>query len=102
MATYILRCTMQLVTSPASLSVKYLQNRSGVRFAQPFLVGLPHGFLSHWRCEEADLGQSPIITVIGKAFWDVGHAPKDQSNRRKYRLDYAVWEIHPVMKLDVQ
>jgi len=22
--------------------------------------------------------------VIGKAFWDVGHAPKDQSNRRKY------------------
>src|SRR4029453_11716136 len=45
MATYTLRCTMQLVTSPASLSVKYLQNRSGVRFAQPFLVGLPHGFL---------------------------------------------------------
>src|SRR5882757_8546076 len=25
--------------------VKYLQNRSGVRFARPFLVGLPHGFL---------------------------------------------------------
>ena len=24
----------------------------------------------------------PIITVIGKAFWDMGHAPKDQSNRR--------------------
>jgi len=22
-----------------------LHNRSGVRFAQPFLVGLPHGFL---------------------------------------------------------
>ena len=35
---------MQLVISPVSLSVKYLQNRSGVRFAQPFLVGLPHGF----------------------------------------------------------
>jgi hypothetical protein len=34
-----------LVTSPESLSVKYLQNRSGARFAQPFLVGLPHGFL---------------------------------------------------------
>jgi hypothetical protein len=30
---------------PESLSVKYLQNRSGARFAQPFLVGLPHGFL---------------------------------------------------------
>jgi hypothetical protein len=46
-------------------------------------------------------GQSPIITVIGKAFLDVGHAPKDQSNRRKYMPDYAVWEIHPVMKLHV-
>jgi len=32
----------------------------------------------------------------------VGHAPKDQSNRRKYMPDYAVWEIHPVMKLDVK
>ena len=47
-------------------------------------------------------GQSPIITVIGKAYWDVGHAPKDQGNRRKYMPDYAVWEIHPVMKLLVQ
>jgi len=32
----------------------------------------------------------------------VGHAPKDQSNRRKYMPGYAVWEIHPVMKLNVQ
>jgi hypothetical protein len=24
------------------------------------------------------------MIVIGKAFWDIGHAPKDQSNRRKY------------------
>jgi hypothetical protein len=47
-------------------------------------------------------GQSPIITVIGKAFWEIGHAPKDQSNRRKYMPDYAVWEIHPVMKLNVE
>lgn len=45
---------------------------------------------------------APIITVIGKAFWDIGHAPKDQSNRRKYMPGYAVWEIHPVIKLDVQ
>jgi hypothetical protein len=44
----------------------------------------------------------PIITVIGKAFWDTVHAPKDQSNRRKYMPGYAAWEIHPVMKLTVQ
>ena len=47
-------------------------------------------------------GKSPIITVIGKAMWDVGHAPKEQNNRRKYMPDYAVWEIHPVMKLGVK
>jgi hypothetical protein len=51
--------------------------------------------------EEADFGQSPVITVIGKAMWDVGHAPKEQNNRHKYMPDYAVWEIHPVMKLEV-
>jgi hypothetical protein len=43
---------------------------------------------------------TPVVTVIGKAFWDIGHAPKDQSNRRKYLPGYAVWEIHPVMKLE--
>ena len=42
----------------------------------------------------------PIITVIGKAYFDVGHAPKDQSNWRKYLPDYAAWEIHPVMKIE--
>jgi hypothetical protein len=45
--------------------------------------------------------QPPVITVIGKAYFDVGHAPKDQSNQRKYQPGYAAWEIHPVMKLDV-
>jgi hypothetical protein len=44
----------------------------------------------------------PIITVIGKAFWDTTYGPKDQNNRRKYMPGYAVWEIHPVMKLTVQ
>ncbi len=44
----------------------------------------------------------PVITVIGKAFWDIGHAPKDQRNQRRYLPGYAVWEIHPVMKMEVQ
>ena len=51
---------------------------------------------------ELTINETPIITVIGKAFWDVGHAPKDQTNRRKRPPQYAVWEIHPVMKLAVQ
>jgi hypothetical protein len=45
--------------------------------------------------------EAPVVTVIGKAFWDIGHAPKDQTNRRKYMPGYAAWEIHPVMKLDI-
>ena len=43
-----------------------------------------------------------IITVTGKAFFDINHAPADQSNRRTDLQGYAAWEIHPVMKIDVQ
>jgi hypothetical protein len=46
--------------------------------------------------------EAPIITVTRKPYWDIGHAPKDQSNRRTYMPGYAAWEIHPVMTLDVQ
>ena len=37
-----------------------------------------------------------VITVTGKAFYDIGHAPADHSNRRSTPKGYAVWEIHPV------
>jgi hypothetical protein len=40
-----------------------------------------------------------VIAVTVKAFYDIGHAPADHSNRRTTRKDYAVWEIHPVMAL---
>src|SRR5437016_3125161 len=39
-----------------------------------------------------------VITVTGKAFYDIAHAPADHSNRRRTPKDYAVWEIHPAMK----
>ena len=48
------------------------------------------------------IAQPPIITVIGEAFFDIGHAPADHSNRRTDLEGYAAWEIHPVMKLTVQ
>jgi len=41
-----------------------------------------------------------VITVTGKAFYDIGHAPADHSNRRSKPEGYAVWEIHPVMKIE--
>jgi len=34
-----------------------------------------------------------VITVTGKAFYDIGHAPADHSNRRSKPEGYAVWEI---------
>jgi hypothetical protein len=34
--------------------------------------------------------------VTGKAFYDIGHAPANHSNRRSTPKGYAVWEIHPV------
>jgi hypothetical protein len=37
----------------------------------------------------------------GKAFYDIGHAPADHSKRRSTPKDYAVWEIHPVMKMEM-
>ena len=42
-----------------------------------------------------------VITVTGKAFYDIGHAPADHSNRRSTPKGCAVWEIHPVMKMEV-
>ncbi len=42
-----------------------------------------------------------VITVTGKAFYDIGHAPADHSKRRSTPKDYAVWEIHPVMKMEM-
>jgi hypothetical protein len=47
------------------------------------------------------LREPHVITVTGKAFYDIAHAPADHSNRRRTPKDYAVWEIHPVMKMEV-
>ncbi len=49
-----------------------------------------------------ELIKHPIVTVIGKAFYDVDHSGKDYHiNRRPRAKDKAVWEIHPVMQMEV-
>jgi len=50
---------------------------------------------------QSKISQQHVITVTGKAFYDFAHAPADHSNRRRTPKDYAVWEIHPVMKMEV-
>ena len=47
------------------------------------------------------IANPPVVTIVGKAFWDIGHAPKDQSNRRIHLPCYAASEIYPVMALQV-
>jgi len=43
------------------------------------------------------LRRQPVVTVVGKAFYDAGHA--SGKNQRSYDAELAVWEIHPVMEL---
>jgi hypothetical protein len=49
------------------------------------------------------LAKTPVITVIGKAFYDIDHADKARSNQRPspFKPGYAVWEVHPAMSLTV-
>jgi hypothetical protein len=51
--------------------------------------------------QRLELREQHVITVTGKALFDVDHAPADRSNRRTKPKKYSVWEIHPVMALHV-
>jgi hypothetical protein len=52
------------------------------------------------REETIRLHEHPIVTVIGRAFYDIDHAQGGtENNRRNYNQALAVWEIHPVMRL---
>lgn len=59
-------------------------------------------FTSDWQHSPFHIVRRPVITVIGKAFYDTDHSGKDvRNNRRPREKDKAVWEIHPVMKMQV-
>ena len=62
---------------------RYRQSRNGASFARSCLVGPKVEFPFRVRSgRELKMFQPPIITVIGKTFFDVGHAPADHANRR--------------------
>src|SRR4030095_6137002 len=99
-------CTLSLETrrtlSRESSSVKYPAESTWCEIRKTIFSWTRTRFPLHIRStRELTINETPIITVIGKAFWDVGHAHKDQSNRRKRLPQYAAWEIHPVMALHV-
>lgn len=41
-----------------------------------------------------------VITAVGQAFYDVDHSGKDTRSNRRSDKKLAVWEIHPVMRID--
>jgi hypothetical protein len=51
--------------------------------------------------QKLEVREQHVITVTGKAFFDVQHVSADNSNQRANSKKYAVWEIHPVMALHV-
>jgi hypothetical protein len=51
--------------------------------------------------QRLEMREPHVITVTGKAFFDVDHASADHSNRRTKPKKYSVWEVHPVMALRV-
>jgi hypothetical protein len=51
--------------------------------------------------QKLNVREPHVITVTGKAFFDVQHTSPGNSNRRPKQKAYAVWEIHPVMTLHV-
>jgi len=51
--------------------------------------------------QKLEMREQHVITVTGKALFDVDHASADRSNRRTNPKKYSVWEIHPVMALHV-
>ncbi len=59
-------------------------------------------FTANFRFNPFHLVQKHVITVIGKAFYDTDHSGQDtRVNRRPRDKDKAVWEIHPVMSMQV-
>jgi len=49
-----------------------------VKFVSTVVSSTQTRFPLHARStRELTVNETPIITVIGKAFWDIGHAPKD-------------------------
>ena len=99
-ATFTSCLRMQPETTLGRSAPRFRLAQSGARFGKRCLVGLHRSFHSaSSRARALKFREPHVITVMGKAFYDLGHAPADHSNRRSTPKNYAVWEIHPVMKL---
>jgi len=102
MATFISRLKMPRETTSERLAPRFRLAQSGVRFGKQYSIGQRRSFHSAVKTAHGLKFREPhVITVTGKAFYNIGHAPADHSNRRSTPKGYAVWEIHPIMKMEV-
>jgi len=105
-----LLCTIGVLRKIRPAVFAHIKTPAVYCFADPycknqirFEVTLPPKLASKRKsAKRLKIANPPVVTIVGKAFWDVGHAAKDQSNRKSHQPGHAAWEIHPVMKLDVQ
>ena len=59
-------------------------------------------FVADFQRNPFRLTQHHVVTVIGRAFYDIDHAGKNHHiNRRPRDREKAVWEIHPVMSMQL-
>jgi hypothetical protein len=51
--------------------------------------------------KKLELTENPVIRVVGRAFFDAVHQKVSTPNRRRDKPNVTVWEIHPVMRMEV-
>ena len=100
-AIFIWRFKMPTARTPELSAPKFPLAKNGVRFDKWCSAGTKQKFPFTVKSVHDLTIAEHVVTVTGKAFYDIAHAPADHSNRRHSPKDYAVWEIHPVMKLEV-
>ena len=91
----------QAIRRQISFSISLLRIVGRPRRRALSLMSVGFSTITRARSHALKIREPHVITVTGKAFYDIGHAPADHSNRRSTPKGYAVWEIHPVMKMEV-
>ena len=80
--TFTLRFKMLTARTPEPSAPKFLLAQNGVRFDKWCSAGRSRRFRSRSRaCTTLQFAEH-VVTVTGKAFYDIAHAPADNSNRR--------------------
>ena len=93
---------MRLARNRATLAYAWLSRGPPFERRQTVFGRTMQGFPFSLKTSHAlKIREQHVITVTGKGFFDVAHAPGNHSNRRTTPKEYTVWEIHPVMALHV-